>query len=138
MIVVKAYDSWTASGLDGVNVSIYESGKLLHTVSTNKDGVAYIPDAYSYYDKIVFTRAEYETLSVLRSRFNGNAFLAPANKTLGEVVVTAKKSKPLTIVNPYDKAGQQSVPATKKKVPVWVPVVGGGIIIAAAVYYLTK
>ena len=141
MSAVKTYDESNAATLDGVNIIVYDSkGIQLFGTSSDKNGDAQIPDVYlsGSGNKIDFTRAEYNKLSVLAEKFNGNAFLKPKNVTLADVVVVAKKKKPITIVNPYDKKADAAPVARKKGIPVWVPVVGGGIVLALGIYYLTK
>ena len=144
MALIKTYDESNAQSLDGVSIEVFNSsGKQLGGAVADNNGSASIED-WLLSDKsgtIKFTRVEYQPLSIAISKFNGNAFLKPKDVTLGNVIVKSRKK--VILKNPFETSEKTPTPAQSnvkesKKIPAWIPIVGGGVLIAVASYFIFK
>ncbi len=142
MAIIKTYDESNAQSLDGVSIEVFNSsGKQLGGAVADNNGSASIED-WLLSDKsgtIKFTRVEYQPLSISISKFNGNAFLKPKDVTLGNVIVKSRKK--IVLKNPFETSAQTPTspsPPKSKSIPAWIPIVGGGVLIAVASYFIFK
>lgn len=139
-IKVRNTDS---ENLEFATITIFDSsGKKLIALKTNKDGEATFNNSYLSDDggKIVVSSAEYESATIPISQFNGNAFLKRIDKTLGEVIIVRKPTKPrvpIKITNPFENSEVVRREDTRKRKSPIVPIVLGGIGLAALLLLLT-
>lgn len=141
MAKISVYSEQTTEAVPSASIIVTDSwGTRLGGLAADKDGQGDIPDSYlsNKSNIIEVTSVGYEKLSIPVNKFNGNAFLKPSVKTGVEVIVRAKKKKPVKIVNPYDVAAAEVKPLAEKKKNSLFLIIGGGLLLGSLVYFLTK
>jgi len=144
MAKIQVYDQ-EAKGLPFASVIVYDSNNnKLGGFPVDKDGVGDINDSWlvDKNGKIVVSAVEHNDATILISKFNGNAFLTSKGVTLGNVVITSRKSKPRTndgikIVNPYENTNANNKPTSKKAKSPIVTIALGGLGLGALIFALT-
>ena len=132
-----------SQNLEFATITIFDSsGKKIIALRTNKDGEATFNDSYltDKGGKIVVSSAEHESATIPISQFNGNAFLKRIDKTLGEVIIVRKPKKPrvpIKITNPFENSEVVRREDTRKRRSPIVPIVLGGVGVAALLLLLT-